>query len=75
MNRTQIGVPASTTLPVGVSFPVFWSMRNMMTLLVSWLAAARNSPLGWISKLRGILPRVLSWPTSVSVPFFGRSRR
>ena len=23
MNRTQMGVPASTTLPVGVSFPVF----------------------------------------------------
>ncbi len=41
---------------MGVSWPVFASMRKTTMLSDFWLAANRRVPVGSISKLRGILP-------------------
>jgi hypothetical protein len=57
-NFTQTGFGTSTTCPVGVSLPLFGSMRKATTLSDSWLAASRKLPLGSMPKLRGTLPCV-----------------
>src|SRR5262249_13122608 len=53
---TQTGEGILRSSPVGGRFPVFWSSRNTMALLVFWLAATRYPPVGSMAKPRGILP-------------------
>ena len=53
---TQTGVGTCAMCPVGRSFPVRASMRNVTIVSVSWLAASKNLPVGSIPKLRGVFP-------------------
>src|SRR5665811_253913 len=45
------------TFPVGSSAPLFWSIRKVTIVSLSWLAASRKVPSGSRAKFRGVLPR------------------
>ena len=53
---THTGLATSIVFPVGVSRPVFLSIRNSTILSESWFAARRKDPVGSILKLRGVFP-------------------
>ena len=57
-NFTHTGAPTSRVCPVGVSLPVFLSMRNTTILSEFWLPAIRNEPVGSMPNPRGTLPSV-----------------